>query len=128
MTDKIKCQVAKVLSPTELAIDAGEKDGVKRGMKFHVMGSVRIMNPSLRNTVLEEIDFVKARVSVLFLGQRASIVQTDQETVQTLLQQNPREKFRISDSERNMATGELESDWTEGVKTGDRVVQVTDGR
>ena len=41
----IECQVVRLLSDRDLVIDAGENEGVRRGMTFRIMGQTVIVDP-----------------------------------------------------------------------------------
>ena len=120
----IECQVAELLSETELAINRGSVDGVKVGMEFRVVGSILVVDPE-RKRETERLEFTKVNVKVFRVGERMSIVRTtrtmDFDIDGVLFVQ----KMKFHQSDYDSITGEVSPAWSKVVKVGDKVVQVS---
>ena len=73
----IRGKVARVLNSREVAINRGERDGVKLGMVFSILGgtSSEVIDPDT-GEVLGSIDRPKVRVRVKVLKDRISVAET----------------------------------------------------
>jgi hypothetical protein len=75
-TQLLEGKVASVLNERELVINVGERDGVRRGMRFAVLaGATEIPDPDTGES-LGTIDRTKVRVQAVHVQERLSICQT----------------------------------------------------
>ena len=120
-------KVASVLSSRELIINKGASDGVEAGMKFHVQGTIAIVDPDSMED-LGEITRPKISVEVIEVEPRFSIARTFEtyeafnpaahaaSLLGTAFQRRPR---RIRVGRNNNFEEEVVS-----VSVGDHVVQI----
>ena len=123
----IEGKVAKVLNSRELIVNKGGEDGVRTGMKFHVQGTIAIVDPDSKEE-LGQITRPKISVEVIEVEPRFSIARTFEtyeafnpaahaaSLLGTAFQRRPR---RIRAGRDNNFEEEVVS-----VSVGDQVVQI----
>lgn len=124
MTQSIKCKVIRIISQTELVIDAGSSQGVEKGMIFAVNGELDIRDPDSGETI-EEIPYEKLRVKVSTLGENVSIAETYRR-VRTRLAQDILFGEAFAQQEL-IKTKEITMprDWDTTISVGDAAVNLT---
>lgn len=73
MSESLRGRVAKIISPSKIAINLGLKDGVEVGMKFIIYEEGEmICDPETRES-LEPLELVKGKVEIINVQEKISI-------------------------------------------------------
>ena len=124
----IECQIAELLSSTELAINRGYFDGVRKGMKFRVIGIINIVDPEGERES-EIVKFTKVNVKVFFVGENVSLARTYRNPPIDVDQVLFADKLVINLSDyEDSKSGTINSDWDKAVRVGDKVVQIVSNK
>lgn len=128
---RIRGKVARILNSTEVALNIGQEDGVKVGMKFDILSPIShdISDPDTGQTI-GSIDRAKVRVRVTEVERRVSVVSTYRMkggsglyAWASLFSGSPQRRETLKNVE---ASWEELDEKDSYVATGDPVVQVVD--